>query len=88
MRTTRVLPYGGLPDRDPQTETPWTETTQTETPQTESLSDRDPPGQRLLDRDPLQTEDPPGQRFLRQRPPCGHTNACENITFANFVCGG
>ena len=38
-------------------------------------SDRDTwiPGQR-----------PPGQR---PRPPCGQTDTCENITFANFVCG-
>ena len=24
---------------------------------------------------------------LRQTPPCGQTDTCENITFANFICG-
>ena len=89
MRTTRVLPYGGLPDRDPQTETSLDRDHPDRDP-----PDRDPLRQRPpLDRDPLteipsRQRTPPGQRFLRQRPPCGHTNTCENITFANFVCGG
>ena len=25
-------------------------------------------------------------RDQRQTPPCGQTDTCENITFANFVC--
>ena len=59
-------------NRDPTGQTPWT----------------DPPGQRHpcgqkppLDRDPLWTETP-WTEF-----PSGQTNSCENLTFANFVCG-
>ena len=65
MRTTRLLQYGGLPDRDPLDRDPlpgqrppaWTET---------PCLDRDPlPGQRPLDRDP--DRDPTGQRPPRWR---------------------
>ena len=27
------------------------------------------------------------QHAMGQTPPCGQTDTCENITFANFVCG-
>ena len=64
----------------PWTETPWTETPLDRNPQTETLLDRD-----SLDRDPPI----PGLRPPGQRPPSrGQTGTCENITFANFVCGG
>ena len=42
--------------------------------------------------DPLdQTPQPPPpgdlQGMLGYHPPCGQTDTCKNITFANFVCG-
>ena len=85
---------GGYPwqrppmDRDPLYRDPRTETTpghrpfQAETPQAEIPLDRDPPGQRETPWD----RDPPSRDRDRDMP-CGQTDTCENITFANFVCG-
>ena len=74
-------------NRDP----PWTDThtPDGDSPLAETLPDRDPPDRDPLDRDPPWAEthldrDPPGQI---PRPPCRQTDTCENITFANFVCG-
>ena len=48
----------------------------TETPLDRDPFDRDPPGQR-----------PPWTEAETPPPPRGQTDTCENITFANFVCG-
>ena len=67
-------------DRDPRRET-----SQTETP-----LDRDPPlTETPLGHRPPQTETSRMETPLdRDRdPPCGQTDNCENIIFANFVCG-
>ena len=74
------------PDRDLQTETPCTETpTPRQRPTGQTPLDRDPWTETPLYRDPLDRDpwdrDPPGQR---PRPPCGQTDTCENLTFANF----
>ena len=68
------LCQGGVP--------PWTETLWRETPLwTETHPpDRPPYGQR---RPPDRERDAP----LPHHPPHGQTDSCENITFANFVCG-
>ena len=84
MCTAHLLPYGGslprgyLPDRDPPGQRP--------------SGERPPSGQ-----GPTPLTDPPTDRDapLRQRarsttaphPTHGQTDSCENITFANFVCG-
>ena len=70
-------------DRTPWTETPWVETSLDREPPDRGIlvrhpPVRDPPGQRPPDRDPLDRD---------QDAPCGQTDTCENITFANFVCG-
>ena len=49
---------------------------------TDSPRQRPPPGQRPPLIETSQMECPPSQR---PRHPCGQTNTCENITFANSV---
>ena len=79
MRTTYSLLYKGV---SVQGGSPWTETNQTETPRQKPLVQK-PPRQR-----------PPGQRpswteIPRQRsPPCGQTDACENITLPQTLFAG
>ena len=88
MRTVRSLLYGegcsvgGVSLTDPSGQRPpWTETPQTETPPL----DEDHPGQRPpLDRDYLERDPPPDRN---RDPPVDRQDTCENITFANFVCG-
>ena len=78
-------------DRDPpEQRPPWAwippgqRPTWTETPP----GQRHPPGQRPPGQRPPRTETPQDGDPLGQRPPCGQTDTCENISFANFVCGG
>ena len=68
---------------------------------TETALDRDAPGQNLtpptnralpLDRDPPRqrcpwTETPQTETLLDRDPPYWQTDICENISFANFLCG-
>ena len=97
MRTGLSLPYGGVSvtetpprQRHPGQRSPWTETPldrdhpgqkppgqrpPTETLPNRDLLDRGLPGQRPPDRDPLDRD---------RDPPCGQTDTCENITFANI----
>ena len=95
-------PPGQSPlDRDPPGQRPrnrdslWTETLWTETPLDRDPLTEIPSGQRPSGQRPPWTEtpldrDPPGQRTPDKDPPCHVTcvtDTCENITFANFVCG-
>ena len=76
MGTARSLLYGGLcplglPGQRPTL--------------TETSLDRDP-----LDRDPLDGDSLWTEISLwteTETPPCGQSDTCGNITFANFVCG-
>ena len=49
---------------------------------TETPLDRDP-----LDRDPLDRDTETKTETTLPTPHCGQKDTCENITFANFVCG-
>ena len=60
---------------------PWTETL----PWTETTLDRDPPTETPRQRPSPWIETPPDRDREFPPPPCGQTETCENITFANFV---
>ena len=86
--TPRQRPSGQRPS--------WTETLLDRNPPGQRPPDRDLLDRDPLDRDPLDRdhcietpwiETPWTGTLLDREPlPCGQTNTCENITFANFVC--